>query len=171
VALNGHGKWLGQNRKKRTGGEIVDISSIAAGGPIRRSSGKGREDMKNGLISRVIRVSDPTGRRLAVFSLLAASLLCFSPLLRAQISSARINGTITDTSGAVIPGARVVLTSIQTGVKRYTSTNKDGDYSFVDILPGQFTLEASKTGFKTQRQASFTLSVNQTATYDFTLPV
>jgi hypothetical protein len=89
----------------------------------------------------------------------------------AQVASARINGTISDTSGAVIPGAQVILTNIATGVKRYTATNRDGNYSFVDITPGRFTIEASRTGFKTQRQAAFPLSVNQTVTYDFTLPL
>lgn len=108
---------------------------------------------------------------IVLFSLLTMSLFCSSPLLRAQVAVARINGTITDSSGAVVPGAQVVLTNVNTGVKRQTTSGSTGDYSLVDILPGQFTLEVSKTGFKTQMQAAFTLSVNQTANYNFALPV
>ena len=116
-------------------------------------------------------VCSRTNCRLLPFSLLVASLFCFSPQLRAQIAVARINGTITDSSGAVIPEAQMVLANVESGVRRETSTNRTGVYSFVDIIPGQFTLEASKPGFTTQIQAVFTLNVNQTATYNFTLPV
>ncbi len=90
---------------------------------------------------------------------------------KAQVATAAINGTVTDTSGAVIPGASVTLLNANTGVRRTTVSNHVGNYSFVEIMPGQYTLEISKTGFETQRQAQFTLSVNQTTTYNFTMPV
>lgn len=89
----------------------------------------------------------------------------------AQVNTASINGTVSDTSGAVIPGAAIVLINANTSVRRVTVSSNLGSYSFVDILPGQYTLQVSKTGFQTRRQAEFTLSVNQTATYNFTLSV
>ncbi|MGH9451315.1 MAG: TonB-dependent receptor domain-containing protein [Terriglobia bacterium] len=89
----------------------------------------------------------------------------------AQIATAAINGTVTDASGAVIPGVTVILANADTGVRRTTVSNNVGNYSFVQILPGQYTLQASKTGFETQREAAFTLSVNQTTTYNFAMPV
>ena len=112
-----------------------------------------------------------TNFRLLIISPFVVSLFCLSPQLRAQVAVARINGTITDSSGAVVPGVQMLLTNVESGVKRHTATNGVGDYSFVDIIPGQFTLEASKAGFTRQVQAPFALSVNQTATYNFTLPV
>jgi outer membrane receptor protein involved in Fe transport len=89
----------------------------------------------------------------------------------AQLNVASINGVIKDTSGAVIPGATVVLQNVATGVKQTTTTNSTGSYVLVDILPGRYTLQASKPGFKTATQQEFTLYVNQTATFNFTLSV
>lgn len=105
------------------------------------------------------------GTFLATFFLLA------SPQLYAQLATATINGTVRDSSGAVVPKATIVLQNIATGVKQSTSTNSVGSYVIPGILPGQYTLEASKGGFKTARQKPFTIYVNQTATFDFTLSV
>jgi outer membrane receptor protein involved in Fe transport len=93
--------------------------------------------------------------------------------VRGQISTATasINGTVKDPSGGVIPGATITLTNILTGVKQVTQTNGTGDYVILDIPPGQYTLQARKQGFSTAKEEEFTLSVNQTATFNFTLPV
>lgn len=104
-------------------------------------------------------------------ALALCSWLCTSRPAAAQMATAAINGVVMDTSGAVIPGASVALVNANTGVKRVTVSSNSGSYSFVDILPGQYTLEVSKAGFQARRQAEFTLSVNQTTTYNFTLPV
>jgi hypothetical protein len=88
-----------------------------------------------------------------------------------QLSTASVNGTVRDASGSVIPGALVVLRNQDTGVGRQAVTNDAGNYVFLNILPGAYTLEASKTGLSTQRLQPFQLSVNQTATLDFTLAV
>jgi hypothetical protein len=106
----------------------------------------------------------------ALWAVFIMCAICTRPAL-AQVATAAINGTVTDSSGAVIPGASVVLLNANTGARRTTVSNNVGNYSFVEIVPGQYTLEVTKTGFETQRQAEFTLSVNQTATYNFTLPV
>ncbi len=59
-----------------------------------------------------------------------------------------IAGTVTDTSGAVIGGATITLTNVDTGAKRNISTDASGNYSFVNILPGRYRIEGEKTGFK-----------------------
>ncbi|MGH9431646.1 MAG: TonB-dependent receptor domain-containing protein [Terriglobia bacterium] len=82
-----------------------------------------------------------------------------------------MNGVVEDPSGAAIPGASVVLTNVATGVKRTTETDSAGDYVFVNIIPSRYTIEASKLGFSSVAQQEFTLYVNQTATFNFTLPV
>lgn len=57
-------------------------------------------------------------------------------------------GTITDPTGAVIPGANVVLTNIGTNEARKAQSNAAGDYRFVDLLPANYRLEIEVSGFK-----------------------
>jgi outer membrane receptor protein involved in Fe transport len=101
----------------------------------------------------------------------ALLLVSFPAYLGAQQASASINGTITDSSGAVIAGARITLASINTGVSRTTVTNNTGNYGFVDVLPAAYTIKVAKEGFNTLTQPQFTVYVNQTATLDYKLTV
>ena len=89
----------------------------------------------------------------------------------AQTSSASINGTVKDPTAAVIPAATVTLRNVATGVQQIVETNSAGDYVLLNILPGRYTLQASKQGFATVTEKEFSLYVNQTATFDFTLAV
>jgi hypothetical protein len=115
-------------------------------------------------------------RLLAVSSALAPLFLTFSVLLapsgaRAQQSSAAINGTVKDPSGAVVEGASITLTNLDTSVVRNSVTNSAGNYVFIDVLPGSYSFRISKPGFTSVAEQRFTLNVNQTATMDFTLTV
>jgi hypothetical protein len=103
--------------------------------------------------------------------LVGVALTAFSPKAFAQGATGTINGTVTDASAAVIPGAKVVLTSVATGAARSTLTNQTGNYVIPSVIPGNYTLEVSATGFATAKEESFTLMVNQTATHNFTLTV
>ena len=98
-------------------------------------------------------------------------ILCRPSALYAQQSSAAINGSVKDSSGAVVEGATITMTSLSTGVSRTSVSNSAGDYVFVDILPGAYSLKVQKPGFNTISQERIELSVNQTATYDFNLTV
>jgi len=89
----------------------------------------------------------------------------------AQSSTATINGTVKDSSGSIVPAAEVVLTNTQTNVERKAVTNDVGAYAFLNIIPGEYRIQSTKTGFKTSKQAAFTMAVNQTATFDLTLEV
>jgi Carboxypeptidase regulatory-like domain len=89
----------------------------------------------------------------------------------AQESTASINGTTRDATGALVPEASVTLTSVNTGVKKTTMSTDTGRYVFLSLLPGQYTLSVTKEGFASITQEAFTLAVNQTATFDFTLRV
>jgi hypothetical protein len=103
--------------------------------------------------------------------LLTAAALFVPSAAYSQQSSATINGTIKDSSGAVVEGATVALTNVATSVSRVGVSNSAGDYVLIDILPGTYTMKVTKTGFSSITQQQITLSVNQTATYDFTLSV
>ncbi|RXS98200.1 carboxypeptidase regulatory-like domain-containing protein [Silvibacterium dinghuense] len=88
-----------------------------------------------------------------------------------QVSTASLNGVVKDPQGAAIPNAAVKLRNLDTNVERTTTTNSDGVYAIVSILPGHYTLEATANGFGTQQIPSFTLVVDQIATYDFSLAI
>lgn len=91
--------------------------------------------------------------------------------LYGQASTATITGTIRDGTGAVIPDAELELTNAETGTTQRSASNSVGNYSFLNILPGTYTLGASKEGFRTAAVELFTLQVNQTATFDIAMEV
>jgi len=101
--------------------------------------------------------------------------LCFLALsaasLFAQVSTASINGTVTDASGAVVPQASLLLKNTQTGVETRTTANELGVYAILNILPGTYTLEATMQGFSSSRMEPFALVVNQRSVFDFHLAV
>jgi len=99
------------------------------------------------------------------------ALLAFPSASWAQRSAASINGTVKDTTGAVIPQAAITLTNTQTNVTQTAVTNDTGEYVIQNILPGSYLLKAAKEGFQTVTQPAISLEVNQTTTFDFTLPV
>ncbi|MGH9717598.1 MAG: carboxypeptidase regulatory-like domain-containing protein [Candidatus Acidiferrales bacterium] len=117
--------------------------------------------------SRVERV------KCALFSTLLAFALVFlvSPLTQAQTQTGTITGTVTDSTGAVVVGATVKITNVDTGVTQTTTTNADGRY-LVPLLPaGGYQVEASDTGFQNIIHKGITLAVGATPVVDFKLPV
>ena len=101
----------------------------------------------------------------------ACLLTVFAGLAFGQASSSAVNGTVTDQQGAVVPATEVVLASVETGIERRAESNAVGQYGFVNLLPGYYTIEASADGFRTTAIEPFVLVVNQTATFDIVLEV
>ncbi|MBS1823422.1 MAG: carboxypeptidase regulatory-like domain-containing protein [Acidobacteria bacterium] len=89
--------------------------------------------------------------------------------LQAQTSSGSVNGTVTDSTGAVIPGAAVDLVGADTGVARHAVTGGVGSFTFINVQPGNYTLRVSFSGFKTNQSPVFPVDVNQTVTQNQTL--
>jgi len=108
-------------------------------------------------------------RTLAWGALFLGALCLLQPRTAHAQAQAAINGTVRDTSGAIIPDASVVLHNNGTNLDRPASTNSVGAYVLTDIQPGNYDLRVSKDGFTTSVQSNINLLVNQTATYDFTL--
>jgi len=102
--------------------------------------------------------------------LVSAAMFLPSPAYSQQ-SSATINGTVQDSSGAVIEGATITLTNLDTAVSKTSVSNAAGNYVFIDVQPAAYSLKISKAGFGTQTQQPVRLNVNQTATLNFTLTV
>jgi hypothetical protein len=88
-----------------------------------------------------------------------------------QQTNANVSGVVKDPTGASILNARVELTNVNTGVVRTTTTNNDGAYDFPSVVPGDYTMQASATGFAAVSQPAVTLQVSQIATFDFQLKV
>ncbi|HLY40350.1 MAG TPA: TonB-dependent receptor [Terracidiphilus sp.] len=101
---------------------------------------------------------------------LGLSLFAGPKLLIAQASTS-LNGRVTDTSGAVIPGASVKLTLQATGAARENTTDSSGQYQFSQLTPGRYTLTVSATGFATNERTGMDLLVSQPATANITLQV
>lgn len=89
----------------------------------------------------------------------------------AQLSTASVNGVVTDAQGAVIPKATISLTNVATSVENTTISNSAGHYAFLNITPGSYTLTATASGFTPMKVSAFTLAVNQIATVNFQLKV
>lgn len=62
-------------------------------------------------------------------------------------STSQLNGSVSDPSGASVPGATITLTDAATGLQRTTTSNKAGLYQFLDVPPGNYGLEATASGF------------------------
>lgn len=101
--------------------------------------------------------------------LIAAVLL--SPLgAMAQSPVGQILGTVHDPSGAVVVGATVTVTNVETGQEFKTTTNQAGDYLVRDLPPGSYAVIASSSGFA-DVALSLTLVAFQNARVDLTLQV
>ena len=82
-----------------------------------------------------------------------------------------ITGTVTDSSGAAIPGATVTVTNTATRGTRNTTTNAEGLYTFPAVPPGSYELKVELQGFKTAEIPSFKVDVQQTVRVDVPLQV
>ncbi len=89
-----------------------------------------------------------------VFGILLASLLALT--LSAQTQT-RLTGTVTDNTGSVIPGAKVTISNINTGVTQSAESNASGNYNFPTVVSGQYELICEFFGFKTYSQSGLVL--------------
>ena len=94
-----------------------------------------------------------------VSQLLFALTLC-SITAWAQGGTAQISGTVTDGSGAVLPGVEVTATQTATGLTRNTISNETGSYVLPNLPLGPYRLEAALNGFRTFVQSGIVLQVN-----------
>jgi hypothetical protein len=101
--------------------------------------------------------------------LLLAVLLAALPCA-AQFSSA-LQGTITDSSGAGVPDAKVTIKNTDTGIVREAMTSPEGLYRFASLGPGTYSLTVEKAGFAQAERSSVTLGVSQASRLDVALSV
>src|SRR5581483_5562869 len=89
--------------------------------------------------------------------------------LPAQEVVAHIRGTVTDPSGAGVPGAEVKATNTQTQVSTTVTTRDDGNYEFLALPPGTYDVTVTKQGFRTFTAHRITLALNQV--YNLQVPL
>lgn len=101
-----------------------------------------------------------------------AVLLTFSAgVAWAQSGSSSVQGSVTDSTGAVVPDSDVTLTNHATGVSLHSKSDNAGNYFFPTAVPGLYTLEVTKAGFAGYKITSFKVIVGQHETQNATLRV
>jgi hypothetical protein len=110
------------------------------------------------------------GRLTAVSRLaLILTLSLFAASALAQTTAGRILGTLTDQSGAAVPGATVIVTDTQRGTSRTVTTDDSGNYIVPDLQPGTYKVHAEAKGFKTVERPSVLVEVATDVRADFAL--
>src|SRR5262245_24449073 len=96
--------------------------------------------------------------------------VCFSINAFAQVN-ATVGGTVSDASGALIPGVEVTARNVNTGIVATRLTNESGNYEFPSLQPGTYTLSASLPGFQSVAYNNVQLSQGQQVRLNFSLQV
>ena len=103
-----------------------------------------------------------------------AALLLFCSAVSMDLFSqvnAIVGGTVSDASGALIPGVEITARNVGTGIVTTRITNESGNYDFASLQPGTYTLSAALSGFQTATYNNVQLSQAQQVRLNFTLQV
>jgi hypothetical protein len=109
--------------------------------------------------------------RSQVAALAVILTLWLAGTVHAQSPNASVTGRVTDPSKAVIKGAKVTLINSGTHFTYEGVTNETGSYYVTDVLPGTYTIQVTKAGFKTGIEASVVLHVQDTLEFNFDMAV
>lgn len=101
--------------------------------------------------------------------ILLLSMLLFATAAFAQRGRGTILGSVTDTSGAVVPGAVVTITNTATNVTTTVTSNAEGSFTAPNLLVGSYSVAVSKEGFKKALRSNLTLEVDQRAEVNWAL--
>src|SRR3954452_4597808 len=105
-----------------------------------------------------------------VVGLFVAALL-LPATARAQFDTATVLGTIKDSSGAVVPGATVILKNTATGITANAVTDADGNYQFLNVRVGTYSIRAELQGFSAAEAKDVAVTVNARQRVDLALAV
>ena len=110
--------------------------------------------------------------RKAFMAVLGASLLLACVVTaRGQSTYGSIQGLVSDSTGAAIPSAKITLKNKATAETQVVLTGEAGLYSFVNLVPGEYEVDAEKTGFKRVTDGHVTVEVQQSTRADIVLPI
>jgi hypothetical protein len=108
---------------------------------------------------------------LLTLALLVAAATMLPSSLQAQSFYGSVVGTVTDSSGAVVPGATVTLTNTATAVAQKAQTDSGGKYSFVNLVPADYKIDVSKANFKRFERAGIPVQVGSATRIDASLTI
>lgn len=99
--------------------------------------------------------------------LLLAALIAAAPALAG--TTGRISGTVRDSAGSPVVKVKVTATSGETGLKTAVTTNKNGVYGFLTLIPGVYSLTTEASGFKPATKAGIVVHVDSVIQTDLVL--
>src|SRR5208337_3141512 len=102
---------------------------------------------------------------------LLAFCVLATALFAQVIITSTIVGNVTDPQGAVIPGAKITLTNVETGVQWRETTNAAGDYQFPNLIAGRYKVEVTKEGFAKAISTEVPLENGTTKRVNFALKI
>ena len=102
------------------------------------------------------------------WTVLILAVACLTPGLSAQTDTGRVTGSVVDASGALIPGAGITLSNVDTGVVQNAVAGTDGNFNFSAVPRGNYKVQATSAGFSTSAQ-TFKLEVSQVQQINFQL--
>lgn len=105
-----------------------------------------------------MRVPRIRSRHLLLVALALVAIVNYAP---AQTINGIFHGTITDTSGAVVPGVTITVTNLATNTVREAPSNESGYYTITELPPGNYSITATKTGFTREVLPKVVLLVNE----------
>ncbi len=108
-------------------------------------------------------------RFIGMVSVLTAA--CFMRIGSAQQSSADLVGTVRDSAGGILVGAKVLLTRTETNIRQSVSTNSEGTYIFTALQPGGYAIEAEFDGFKRKRYDNIIIQIGNRTRLDIDLDI
>lgn len=104
-----------------------------------------------------------------ILGLMAGLLLAVAGPAHGQVNTADLSGAVLDPQGAVVPGAKVSVRNLATGVTRTAETDADGAYRFVGLPPGRYELSVDAKGFARMVAPELVLTIGQSGIYNPTL--
>ncbi|HJT69237.1 MAG TPA: carboxypeptidase-like regulatory domain-containing protein [Terriglobales bacterium] len=112
------------------------------------------------------------GKRILACLMLCLAVVAISSISWSQATNTgTVVGVVTDQSNAVVPNATITLTDPSTGSAQTATTNDNGRYIFVNVKPGTYEMEISKSGFATTKVTQISVEVQQSSTINPTLKV
>src|ERR1044071_5570744 len=109
--------------------------------------------------------------RHVVTLVVAGAWLVFASTLTAQTVGGSLQGFVTDSSGAALPRAQVLVLNVGTGATRELTTDEGGRYRVPILPPGDYEIHVTATGFRTLVRRGIQLNIGQTLAVDLSLEV
>jgi Carboxypeptidase regulatory-like domain len=110
-------------------------------------------------------------RGLLTAACLALAWSVMTPPLSAQVLYGSIVGIVKDSQGSVVPGATVTIVNRDTNLTRETTSDTEGNYSLVNVLPGPYDVKVTLQGFREAVRSSVPVTIGQISRVDFALEI